>query len=703
MKDSAMETPVKRFLTLALTALLGCIAQTALAENADRPVADTADTTEVLDTSFVSTRAAEKQISGLMSGNLSLDMSMLSTLPKFLGTNDIMKTLQLMPGIQTSGELDSGIYIRGGDAGHSAIMLDGATVYNPAHLMGFFSIFNSDHLKSSTLYKSDIPAKYGGRLGGVVDISVKDELLDRVEGDVNVGLLSSQATLGIPIGKKSAMYLSGRASYFNYMLSGIARVMNGAAAPDYFFQDWNITLLTRLAPNNTLKINGYYGHDRLHFMQETYSMLAALKWYNAAASIIWEGTSGERTRNRHILSFSRYSNNISIERDPASIKMPSDITDFSYKGLTELSFRQSRLSFGGSYTFHLSNVQYPIINGLNSLIDDIGRPAPYHTHEFGIFADYSIWFNFPLTLDIGLRYSGASTGKRLYTGPEPRFSIRYRPTPQTSLRAAFAIQRQYVNMVSISGMGMPTDYWTPVTDKIRPQISESASLGFSHLLWDSAVEYSIEPYFCLLDNVLEYDGELFDMVNRKYDPEEHVISGKGRNYGIEIMLKKNGGKINGWISYTLSRSERSFPDIMDGAVFPAKHDRTHNLAATASYSPAKRWLFSAVFVYATGRAYTPPVGIYLIGENMIQEYGDHNSARMPDYHRLDLSVTYNFRQRGRCRHSLNASIYNVYARKNPLYRDLRFNANEDTGTFDMSIKNISLYSIVPSISYTLNF
>lgn len=692
--------------TTILTVFLLCAALQATGqERHDMPDSLAADEDmELIEEAVVTSSRNEKRIEGIMSGNLRLDAESISGLPKFLGVPDILKTIQLMPGVLASGEMDSGIYIRGGDPGQNLIMLDGATIYAPAHLLGFFSIFNSDHLASATVYKSGIPSRYGSCTSGVIDIGTTDTMTGKAKGTLNIGLISSQGTLAVPLWKNSTLTFSGRGTYINYILKGTAKVMReDTEMPEYGFQDWNITLLTRLDPNNTLKINGYYGHDRLHFMQETYSMLAALKWYNAAASIIWEGTSGERTRNRHILSFSRYSNNIFIERDPASIKMPSDITDFSYKGLTELSFRQSRLSFGGSYTFHMSNVQYPIINGLNSLIDDIGRPAPYHTHEFGIFADYSIWFNFPLTLDIGLRYSGASTGKRLYTGPEPRFSIRYRPTPQTSLRAAFAIQRQYVNMVSISGMGMPTDYWTPVTDKIRPQISESASLGFSHLLWDSAVEYSIEPYFCLLDNVLEYDGELFDMVNRKYDPEEHVISGKGRNYGIEIMLKKNGGKINGWISYTLSRSERSFPDIMDGAVFPAKHDRTHNLAATASYSPAERWLFSAVFVYATGRTYTPPVGIYLIGENMIQEYGDHNSARMPDYHRLDLSATYNFRQRGRCRHSLNASIYNVYARKNPLYRDLRFNANEDTGTFDMSIKNISLYSIVPSISYTLNF
>ena len=198
-------------------------------------------------------------------------------------------------------------------------------------------------------------------------------------------------------------------------------------------------------------------------------------------------------------------------------------------------------------------------------------------------------------------------------------------------------------------------------------------------------------------------GYNYIMTNAEYDTEKHIISGSGRNYGVEMMLKKNSGIINGWLSYTLSRSERSFPDIMDGAVFPAKHDRRHNLSVVANYQPSEHWTFSAVFVYATGSAYTPPVGIYILGENMIQEYGPHNSARMPDYHRLDVSATYEFKSAGRFRHSLNVSVYNVYARRNPLYRDLQFHADSEDKTFIMELKNISLYSLVPSLSYTFKF
>ena len=659
---------------------------------------------DVLDGSVITSEREEKQIEGVMSGNLRLNAGSISSLPRFLGTSDILKTIQLMPGVQLSGEMDSGIYIRGGDPGQNLIMLDGAVIYSPAHLMGFFSVFNSDHISSASVLKSGIPAEYGGFASGVIDIGTVNSLKDHVSGVLNLGIISSQGTLTVPIGKKSQVTASGRGSYINWMLKGISVALNeNQKMPEYGLQDCNLTWLTEFDEANTLKINGYYGRDNLYFLHNNYSVMSSMDWDNIAASVIWDSHPEDKAGNRHILSFSRFSNDIAIERSSASLRMPSDITDFAYKGRTTFSFRNSRLSFGGNYTYHITNVQYPDINGLNDMIDDTEAPDTYRTHEFGLYADWSMWFSFPLTVGIGLRYSGAVTRGHLYTGPEPRISLSWNPRTNMRLRASLTSQRQYMNMVSISGMGMPTDFWIPVTGKIRPQTNRSASVGFSHSLWNGLAEYSIEPYFSLLGNVLEYDGELFEMINRKYDTEEHIISGKGRNYGVEMMVKKNRGKINGWLSYTLSRSERSFPDIMDGAVFPAKHDRRHNLSVVANYQPSEHWTFSAVFVYATGSAYTPPVGIYILGENMIQEYGPHNSARMPDYHRLDVSATYEFKSAGRFRHSLNVSVYNVYARRNPLYRDLQFHADSEDKTFIMELKNISLYSLVPSLSYTFKF
>ena len=713
MKDNAMGTPVKRFLTLVLTTFLGGIAQTVLAGNSDsRAAADstgaTADVrTEMLDTSFVSATEGKKQVSGLLSGNLSLDMSMLSTLPKFLGTNDIMKTLQLMPGIQTSGELDSGIYIRGGDAGHSAIMLDGATVYNPAHLMGFFSIFNSDHLKSSTLYKSDIPANYGGRLGGVVDISVKDEMLDRAEGDVNIGLLSSQATLGVPIGKKSAMYLSGRASYFNYMLSGIARVMNGAAAPDYFFQDWNITWAFRPDERNSVRINGYYGGDRMSFSQRTYQADAGLRWHNAAASVTWDSKAGERTDMKHSIHFSMFDNHVQIAQGGVSFGLPSSIMDAGYRGSLEFPLPLGKMKAGWDYVYHHTEVQHPATDNLYGFSAG-NPPAPYHTHEFGASADWSVNFAAAFTLNAGLRYSGyIQSGLHgttpFYGGPEPRLSLSYEISPTMRMQAAYALQRQYIGQVSVSGMGLPTDFWIPASARIRPQSAHSTSLGFFHSFGNGMFEYGIEAYYKRLSGLLEFDGALFDMINMAYNVEDHLMSGTGNNYGIELMFKKNYGKVSGWLSYTLGRAERSFPGIMDGKTFPSKHDRRHNLSLAVTWNPHRRWDLSAVFIYASGTAFTMPTALYMVGENMIHEYGPHNGDRMPDYHRLDLSATYLLHTGRRFKGSLNLSVYNAYARENPLYLDVKVYYDKETENISLSLIGQSLYSILPSLSYRLEF
>ena len=678
----------------------------AAAAAAIRSYADERDSTrhDRIDESVVTSVRESKQLEGVMSGRLRLDGANISGLPKFLGTTDILKTIQLLPGVMASGEMDSGIYIRGGDPGQNLILFDGAKIYAPAHLFGFFSIFNSDHISSATIIKSGLPARYGGCASGIIDISTSDTTVTETEGTITAGLIATYGTLRIPIGRKSQITASGRGTYMNYILKGVAKVMNdGSDLPEYGFSDVNLTWLSEIDESNTLKFNGYYGQDGLQMYHGQYGVSAGMNWYNAAASAIWDSHPSDGPGNTHRISFSRYDNNISIDRAPASLTMPSSVSDLSYSGLAALRFRQSRLDFGADYTWHHTEVQYPDITGLNSLIDSQQAPEPYDTHEFGIYADMSVWFSYPVTINIGLRYGGAVTGKTFYSGIEPRISLAWTPLPSMQFRAGISRQRQNLNMVSISGMGMPTDFWIPVTDKVRPQITDAVFLGLSHSLCGGLIEYSIEPYFSLLHNVLEYDGAMFDMINRKYIPEDHVISGSGRNYGVEIMLKKNKGRINGWISYTLGRAERSFPEIMDGAVFPAKHDRRHNLSVTCNCEPTSRWTFSAVFVYATGTAYTPPVGIYLIGENMIQEYGPRNSARMPDYHRLDLSATYKFKPKGQCRHSLNISIYNAYARENPLYRDLRFSYDQQHKTLDLQLESVSLYSLVPSLSYTFEF
>lgn len=659
---------------------------------------------EEMDTSYITATVEEKAISGVMSGDLKLNMEKISALPRMLGNVDLIKTIQLMPGIQISGELNSGIYIRGADAGHNQVLFDGAPVYNATHLMGFFSVFNSNHISSSTLHKSGIPSEFGGRLSGILEVSSVEDIPEKVTGNLDAGILSSQATIGIPAGDRSGLYLSGRVSYFNYMLDNIRKMMKGADAPHYFFDDFNLTWVMEPDSDNSIKVNAYYGTDSMDFSQETYQAGAGLRWHNATASGIWESRPGDNTRMQHSLFFSLFDNHISVSMGKADMQLPSGITDFGYKGHIETALPVGKLKGGIDYIHHSVNVQYPLIENLYN-INGNPVPEPYRNDEFGIFADYTAGIARGLTLKAGLRYGGSysETKNSFYGGFEPRVNLAYNLTGNMRIQASYSLQRQYIGQVSVSGMGLPTDFWIPVTDRIRPQTANSVSAGLSHSFGQSMFEYSIELYYRQMDGLMEFDGELFDMINQRYIVEDHIITGKGRSYGAEFIFKKNKGKVTGWLSYTAGCSERMFADIMDGKPFPSKNDRLHNLAIAAVWSPHWRLSFSGVFIYATGTPFTMPGALYMVGENVIHEYGPYNGSRMPDYHRLDLSANCILHKGKRLEGSLNLSVYNVYARQNPLYLDIAVKYDEESNNIGINLIGRSLYSILPSLGYSLKF
>ncbi len=655
-----------------------------------------------LDNSVVTSSVEKKAVKGVMTGNLTLDVEDLGWLPQIMGSADILKTFQLMPGVTAAGEMDSGIYLRGADPGQVSVLLDGARIYFPSHLLNFYSVFNSDHISRATMLKSGVSPSYGGGVSGVIDVSSPDELFRKVGGKVSAGIISSQATVSVPVGRKSSVRVSGRGTYVNALLKKL-NFSQSKVQPKYGFWDGNLTWNFKPDGNNTISLNAYHSKDNLTLKMGGFSIDGNLDWTNSAASLSWDRYFTNDMKMKHVLALSRYGNHVRIYRGNMDVGLPSGITDFAYRGNFHVPFGQSSLQAGADYVFHKTKVQTPQVAGLfgSAAVRDI---IPYDTHEFAAHAEYSKWFSFPLRINVGLRYGGAVTDGTFHSGLEPRLSITYDFRNNMRIRASAMRQMQYVNTVSVSGMGLPTDFLVPVTSRIKPQASSSASMGFSHSFMDNMFDYSAEVYYSSLENVLEFDGRLFDLFGGTYDTMEHILSGRGRNYGMEFMFKKNRGKVSGWISYTISRSLRNFPGIMDGMTFPSKHDRLHNLSCTANYSPSPRWTFSAVFIYGTGTAYTPPSGLYMVGETVVQEYGDHNSARMPDYHRLDLSATYDFPSKGRLGHSMNLSVYNVYARNNPLIRDIRPNYSEETPTkLNLALVGVSLYTLLPSVTYSLTF
>lgn len=652
----------------------------------------------------VTAQKHKKAITGLLSGKIELQMEELKNLPGFLGNTDLLRIMQLMPGVQTSGELNSGIYIRGGDPGHNQILLNDAPLYNPMHLLGFFSMFNSNHVSRSSLQKSYIEPQYGGRLSGVIAVESPNEVTGENTLQGNMGIIDSQLTLSLPTGSRSSLYLSARATYINLFLSAIEKESD-EMRPRYDFQDYNLTYVLTPTDNAKLLLNFYYGGDKLSIKENNYQANGGVRWKNMVASLQWEQAFNKENRLKQTAYLSYYENQINVEQMNAFIRLPSDITDIGYKGKYQSEFIRCKWDMGVDYAFHRLNPQYPYIDQLFGTTE-ITPPKTQYTHETGIFVNCHTELTSRTTANLGLRYSHIfqHTGQLWSSGGfEPRFSLEYALSTNRKLITTYELQRQYINQVAVSGIGFPTDFWVSASKHIAPQRSHTLTAGYLQSFANDQYEWSAELYYKRLANQLEFNGELFDMINRTYIIEDHLLTGRGTNYGIEFMLKKNSGRFNGWLSYTLGRAQRNFPGINNGRTFAAKHDRRHDFSAVANYHLNERWDLSTVFVYATGNVFTMPTALYLIGENAVNKYGPHNGARMPAYHRLDLSVNYWFKKSKKQENGLNFSLYNSYARQNPIFLTVKIKTDEEKENITIQPKGQKLYTLIPSVSYKFKF
>ena len=645
-----------------------------------------------------------KPITGGMSDKITLDIKNMQNMPQFMGTVDLLRTMQLMPGVQTSGEMNSGVYVRGGDSSHNRFLVNGATIYNPSHMLGFFSIFNSSHVSNASIMKSFIPAEYGGQLSSVIDVKCEVEDTKKVKIDGSLGIIASQLTIESPFGKTGALKLSGRKTYINALLNMFLSD-DARYKPQYDFQDYNLTYTVRPNSKNTITVNGYIGKDDLFMNEYYYQTNGGSGWMNYAVSARWDNKINDKIKIENNIHTSHYDNNIWVEFGGGEMIMDSKINDFGYKGKIDLNLKRIKLNAGLDFITHNVLPQYPGVNTLLGANYENIRPGMMHVYEGAVFAQGIIKISEKINSNIGLRYSCAAyDGEEngIYGGIEPKLNIEYVHDANTRCNFSFTIQKQYMNQVMVSGIGMPTDFWLSVSDYIPPQTSYNFSAGLYKSLLNNSLEINTDIYFRKFNNQLEFNGELFNLINETYRIDEHIFYGKGCSYGLEVMLKLNKRKFNGWLSYTLGKSDRVFPDINDGKVFPAKNDRRHDLSVAGNYKFNERWNLSGVFVMATGNAYTMPVAIYIIGDNMVNEYGPYNGARMPLYHRMDISATYNFKKRRKVQNSINISLYNCYGRNNPAFVHIKTNIN-DKKNIRIRPVGASLYNVVPSISYIFKY
>lgn len=636
----------------------------------------------------------------------------IETIPVIFGEKDIMKTLQLTPGVKSAGEGNSGFFVRGGAADQNLVLLDEAVVYNASHLLGFFSVFNSDAVKDVALYKSGIPAEYGGRASSVMDVKMKDGNNKKFGVSGGIGLISSRLAVEGPIVKdKGSFILSGRRSYLDVFLK-LSKDENIRDTKLYFY-DLNAKANYKLSERDRIFVSGYFGRDNFGFSDQF-----GFDWGNATGTIRYNRIISDKLFSNTSVIFSNFDYRFTIGTGDDAFGVNSSIQDWNIKqDFSLFANKNNTLKFGFNGMHH--TFKPGALTGGNDSFNELVLDSRYAI-EIGAYVQNEQKIGPRFNLMYGLRYSGFNlVGGKSYTfdedgnrlsetdherwetikyhqGIEPRLSLSYVLSENNSLKLGYNRNLQYLHQLSNSTTNSPTDVWVPSSNNIKPQIGDQLALGYYQNFKKNAYRISTEIYYKTLQNQIDYRNGANLLLNNEVEGE--LVYGKGRAYGLELLLEKKKGKFTGWISYTLSRSLRTFDQINDGKEFSARQDRIHDVSVVLMYNITKNLAFATTFIYYTGSAVTFPSGKYEINGEVFPLYTERNGYRMPDYHRMDVGLTWYLKDKKRFEHNLNFSVYNVYSRENAY--TITFEENSETG--ETEAIQTALFKIVPSITYNFN-
>jgi len=678
----------------------------------------------------ITSKRRDQNVDNAQTGVVELNMDQVKEIPALLGEVDIFRVLQLMPGVMSAGEGNSGLYVRGGGPDQNLVLLDNATVYNPGHLLGFFSVFNADAIKNTTLFKSGIPAEYGGRLSSVLDISMKEGNMKEYEVEGGIGVIATRATLHGPIIKDKASFLvSGRFTQLPYLLNPLLKNQDPPISIPSFF-DINAKMNFILGEKDRLFISSYIGRDKFGFSSGGGSGFNFTSpWGNATTTVRWNHQFNDKVFMNNMFVFNDYQSKIQAGFQGTSFNLNSGIRDYSVKGQVEyFPSVTNKLKAGYEYIYHIFTPYiYQFESGETSINSTISRKR---AHEFALFiqdeVDVTPWFK----LNVGLRgsmFSNVGPTDRVYFddnfqpidtvrktafqafatyfGLEPRINARFKINDETSIKMGANINRQYMHLVSNSTTTLPFDLWMPSTDVTKPQTGAQGALGFFRNFSNDMFETSVEVYYRRMWNLVEFGEEVQSSANE--ETEDTFVFGDGHSYGSEFFIRKNLGKFNGFAGYTLSWTNRRFDEINDGNLFPAKFDRRHDVSVVLNYNISKKWKVTGVFIYGSGQNTTLVENRYLINGNLRNEYGIRNGFRLPAYHRLDLGVSYTIKDikektKGLRYSEINFSVYNVYSRQNPyfIYDDINIS---DEGTLNVQAKQVSLFPIIPTLTWNFKY
>jgi outer membrane receptor protein involved in Fe transport len=601
-------------------------------------------------------------------------------------------------------------------------------VYNTGHLFGFFSIFNSDAIKNVSLIKGGMPAQYGGRLSSVVDVAMKEGNTNKTQVDLGIGLIASRFSIQGPIKKNKASYMiSARRTYADAIAKPLIKKTSDYYGSGYYFYDLNAKVNYEISEKDHLYLSGYFGRDKFNFNNAKRSFNTEIPWGNSTATLRWNHVFNKKLFSNTTLVYNDYQFALNGKQNDFNINLSSGIRDLNAK--TDFDYYLSpehKIKFGAQYTFHtfLPNV---LSGNQDSVVFTPQNATKKFANEYGLYLQDDWEINSKLKLNIGLRYSqfqqvgrytnyirdvngnkidsvvyGKGQTVQSYGGFEPRATIRYTLNDNASLKAAITNNLQYIHLVTNAGTTLPTDLWVPSTLRVKPQLSWQYAIGYFQNLKEGMFETSVEAYYKTMENQIEYREGYTPSLK---DPEEEFVFGKGWSYGAEFFVNKVKGRLTGWVGYTLSWTWRQFNQLNDGLKYPSRNDRRHDLSVVANYELNDKWKLSSVFVYGTGAAISVPERFYLVGGVLTQEYSRINAYRMAAYHRIDIAATYTPKRKENSKFNSNwvFSIYNIYSRQNPYFIYYDQEGSAATGDLKVSAKQVSLFPIIPSVTWNLKF
>lgn len=694
-------------------------------------------------------------VRGSQMSAIDIPIEQIKAVPAMFGETDVLKALQLLPGVQAGTEATAGLYVRGGNPDENLLLLDGVPVYNVNHMFGMFSVFNPDAIKNVTLYKGSFPAHYYGRLSSVVDIRMKDGDLNQYHGNASIGLISSKVNLEGPIIKgKTSFNISARRTYSDILLNSaiwLNKQFDFADTDDlsmgYYFYDLNVKLNHKFNDNDRLYVSWYSGDDDIYFNYRSsggeYKEKTRLnwRWGNTVAAIRWNHVLGPKLFMDISANYTQYRHKMGIHikeddrvnkyKGSMGIDMKSGIYDASFRGDFHWSpSSRQDIRFGGSYTHHkfTPDVMELSMNSSETMDNDSVQTNDFKqtfgskhilAHEYQLYAEDDIELTDVIKFNVGAGYAGFSVNNRYYNSLEPRLSARFLVTDELSVKTGYAYMTQYVHLLSNNVINLPTDLWVPVTDKVEPEHSHQWALGAAYSV-EGLADFTLEGYYKRMDNLLEYkEGSTY--MSGDTDWQNKVAMGKGWSYGVELMAQRSVGRLNGWIAYTWNKSQRKFDRpgmvINGGRTFDAKYDRRHKLDITCNYKFSDRFDMSATWLFETGNCgtiYTQYYDSELLADQKDEQYrytttlgyyDNRNNFRLNPTHRLDLSFNWHRKFSDRVSRTLNMSIYNAYNNRNPflvyVYTDSYYSGDE--WVEDRKLRQLTLFPILPTLSYSISF